>query len=488
MLKNLFVIALLLSTFLKNVNGVMPLAEISLKNVRERILNYQPEQLLELVRGERALPQDIAYVISKTLISDKPTLFFPEIDGYPRIKQVFQHDDWVQSAVFSPDGQSILTASGDHTAKLWNLNGGKPIATFHHGDWVYLAVFSPDGQSILTASGDYTAKLWTLNDGGEPIATFQHGGCVKPAVFSPDGLFILTVSFEHTAKLWNLNGKLITIFQHGDLVKSAVFSPDGQSVLTVSFEHTAKLWNLNGKLITIFQHGDLVKSAVFSPDGQFILTVPVDNPLTASYDGTANDGTAKLWNLNGEPIVTFHHDYPVNSAVFSPDGQSILTASADYNAKLWNLKGEPIATFNHSGVIYSAVFSPDGQSILTASIDNTAKLWNLNGELIATFHHDREVNSAVFSPNSLNVLTVSGKSAILWEIHPLWNSAKYRNGQLSLQELATILLILKHKGFVESNPKVSAIIYEVLNQIDGPADIPEEQRHIQNFFEWFLNA
>ena len=388
--KNLFVIAIFLTTFLKNANGAIPLAEISLKNACVLILNYTPERLLELARGEKVLPQEIAYDISKALVTDTPALFFPKIDGYPKIRQMFHHDNQVCPAIVSPDGQSIVTRSVGNAAKLWNSNI-EPIATFQHDNWVTSAVFSPDGQRILTASRDRTAKLWALN------------------------------------------GKLIAIFHHDSNVNSAVFSPDGQFILTASWDQTAKLWNLNENLIAIFHHDSNVNSAVFSPDGQSI--------LTASWDRTA-----KLWTLNGKPIAIFHHDYPVNSAIFSPDGLNVLTISDDH----------------------------------------AAKIWNLNGELIATFHHNGKVDSAIFSPDGLNVLTVSDKSAILWEIHPLWNSTKYRTGQLSLQELATILLILKHKGFVESNPEIQATIHGVLNQIDG--NVPAEQKHIKNFFEGFLNA
>ena len=444
--KNLFAIALLLITFFKNINAMKPketvvrnfptLYELCLYDRSKHISGYAPEQLFELAKltkAEKALPQEIAYEISKALITKNSTLFFPKVDGYPKIKQISQHNNAVSSAVFSPDGQFILTASYN-TANLWNLNRG-PIATFHHDFGVESAVFSPDGQFILTASGDDTAKLWDLN-GGEPIATFQHDSLVESAVFSPDGQFILTASADHTAKLWNLNGgEPITIFQHGGLVFSAVFSPDGQSILTASYDHTAKLWNLNG----------------------------------------------------GEPIATFQHDFGVNSAVFSPDGQSILTASYDHTTKLWNLNGEPIATFQHNDFLRSAVFSPDGQSILTASNDYTAKLWNLNGEPIATFQHGNWVRSAVFSPDGQFILTASDdNTAKLWEIHPLWNSPKYRNGQLSLPELAVILLILKYKDFVKSNPEAQAIIHGVLNQIDG--NVPDGQRHIKNFFEGFLNS
>ncbi|MEH1871121.1 AAA-like domain-containing protein, partial [Nostoc sp.] len=55
------------------------------------------------------------------------------------------HESYVTSASFSPDGQRILTASFDKTARLWDLQG-KEIAKFQgHEDWVRSASFSPDG-------------------------------------------------------------------------------------------------------------------------------------------------------------------------------------------------------------------------------------------------------------------------------------------------------------------------------------------------------
>jgi WD domain, G-beta repeat len=64
------------------------------------------------------------------------------------------HTDEVYSAVFSPDGRRVLTASKDRTAQLWEAESGKLVATFQgHSGWVISAVFSPDGRRVLTASG-----------------------------------------------------------------------------------------------------------------------------------------------------------------------------------------------------------------------------------------------------------------------------------------------------------------------------------------------
>ncbi|OLT62667.1 MULTISPECIES: WD40 repeat domain-containing protein [Moorena] len=101
------------------------------------------------------------------------------------------------------------------------------------------------------------------------------------------------------------------------------------------------------------------------------------------------------------------HRSAVTSAVFSPDGSRILTASEDTTARLWNLKGELITTLaGHSARVNSAVFSPDGNTIVTTSQDKTAKLWDKEGNLLNTLRgHDCDrngqcrVNSALFSPD-----------------------------------------------------------------------------------------
>ena len=104
------------------------------------------------------------------------------LDGYLRNREkktLIGHSDSVVSAVFSPDGRHVLTASADATARVWDLEGdlANPRVLQGHSGWVQSAVFSPNGRQVLTASEDATARVWDLEgDLANPRVLQGHSG------------------------------------------------------------------------------------------------------------------------------------------------------------------------------------------------------------------------------------------------------------------------------------------------------------------------
>ncbi|MEG3919575.1 CHAT domain-containing protein [Microcoleus sp. T3_A4] len=320
------------------------------------------------------------------------------------------HEADLTSAVFSPDGSKILTASEDETARLWDLHGNLLTVFRGHDKEVRRAIFSPDGSKILTITDYEAVRLWHLK--GNLLKEFRgvdNGDKVINAVFSPDSRQILTISrfykqvgFGDTFHLWDTNGNLLAQFQGrperrsgGSIYSKAVFSPDGSKILTVDTHGTVCLWDIKGNLLKEFQgHKDIVIRAEFSPDGNQILTA-------------SSDKTARLWDVQGNLLKEFQgHKELVYSAEFSPDGRQILTASRD-TARLWDLQGNLLAEFQGHEVYSWGVqgFSPDGRQILTSSRDGTAQIWDTKGNLLAKLRGHESAVSAVFSPDGRQILT-----------------------------------------------------------------------------------
>ncbi|MGJ5633251.1 nSTAND1 domain-containing NTPase, partial [Nostoc sp. CALU 1950] len=201
------------------------------------------------------------------------------------------HTREVISASFSPDGERIVTASYDNTARVWDMTGNLVAELQGHRSSVISASFSPDGERIVTASEDKTARVWDMT--GNLVAELRgHRSYVYSASFSPDGERIVTASWDKTARVWDVTGNLVAKLQgHRSSVNRASFSPDGERIVTASEDKTARVWDMTGNLVAELQgHKSYVTSASFSPDGERIVTASEDN-------------TARVWDMTGNLVA-----------------------------------------------------------------------------------------------------------------------------------------------------------------------------------------
>ncbi len=324
------------------------------------------------------------------------------------------HKGPVNDAEFSSDGKRIVTASADDSARVWDGESGalQAILVGHTAE-VHVARFSPDGKRIVTASADQTAKVWDAETGHLLVTLTGHAGAIYDANFSSDGKRIATASADQSAKVWDSDSGHLseTLAGHSGVVYNATFSPDGKRVVTASADSTARIWDAEtGHLLaTLTGHTDAVIHVAFSPDGKRVLTASADK-------------SARIWDADSGRLhsILSAHNAEVRVAVFSPDGTRIVTASEDHTGRVWDSElGQLLASLTgHNDVVLDAAFSPDGSRIVTASQDGTARVWDVDsGHPLATLtRHTAIVSKAAFSPDGKRVVTASqDATAQVWD-------------------------------------------------------------------------
>jgi WD40 repeat protein/tetratricopeptide (TPR) repeat protein len=344
---------------------------------------------------------------------------------------LLQHDHQVTQAVFSRDGQRVVTVSDDRTARVWAVGTGQPLTPpLVHGKEVWHAAFSPDGRWVATASADQTARLWDATSGRPVAPPLPQGSAVTQAMFSPDGRLLVTTSWDQTARVWDLvsvGQALPVALKHGRQVITAAFSPMDGRVVTAGADGMARVWDaISGKeVLPPLKHRQTrVECATFSPDGRRILTASGDPEDSEKPFGTERTAEVRLWDAHTGELVfpPLPFKGPVTHAFFSPDGHRFVTAGDDRTVRVWDtLTGKPVGQpLPQEGGIKSLAFSPDGGRLIIATWDqgDYARVWEIaTGKPVTErMRHGAVVTQVAFSPDGRRVLTVStDQTARLWD-------------------------------------------------------------------------
>ena len=337
------------------------------------------------------------------------------------LRTLVGHSAGVLSVAVLPDSKRALSASVDHTLKLWDLEQGVALQTLEgHSAGVLSVAVLPDGKRALSASVDHTLKLWDLEQGIALQTLEGHNAGVLSVAVLPDGKRALSSSSDGTLKLWDLEAGVVLQTLEGcgrvyGMLRRVLFVAvllDGKRALSGSGDGTLKLWDLEAGVMlqTLKGHSDRVNSVTMLLNGKRALS------------GSGN-GTLKLWDLEaGVMLQTLKgHSNSINSVTMLLDGKRALSGSGNGILKLWDLEaGVILQTLKgHSGIVMSVTVLPDGNRAISGSGDGTLKLWDLEaGVVLQTLEaHRAWVCHVALLPDSKRVLSASHDRTLkLWDL------------------------------------------------------------------------
>ncbi|XP_054018328.1 striatin isoform X3 [Dryobates pubescens] len=302
------------------------------------------------------------------------------------------HFDGIRGLAFHPVEPVLITASEDHTLKMWNLQKTapakksasldvEPIYTFRaHTGPVLCVVMSSNGEQCYSGGTDGLIHGWnTTNPNIDPYDSYD------PSVLR--GAFV-----GHTDAVWSL-----------------VYSGAHQRLLSCSADGTIRLWKATeiAPALNIFndnqEMGIPLSVDLVSSDPSLMVA-----SFNSGYTSIFNMETQqRILTLESSVDATISSSCQINRVISHPTLPISITAHEDRHIKFYdNNTGKLIHSMvAHLDAVTSLAVDPNGLYLMSGSHDCSIRLWNLESKTCIqefTAHRkkfDESIHDVAFHPS-----------------------------------------------------------------------------------------
>ena len=297
-------------------------------------------------------------------------------------------------------GTQLVTGFSDGKLRIWNTDDGNLINTLgQHTSGISSIHYNPSGQYILSTSYDKTAVLWDSTTGEARQSFAFHTAPVLDSTWFNDNTFI-TCSTDKLIHLCSIGERVPTrtFTGHTDEINSIQLNPSHNLLASGSDDGTIRIWNINStnnqdSCTAILQGGlgynkrQNIYSVQWSPTGE-----GSKNPSkTLQLASACFDGTVKIWDANTlntstassktSPSATYtlsRHTALVYALGYSPDGEYLVTGSADRSVYVWSTRDGSVArSYMGPSAVFDVAFSPDSNKIAVAYANGSSTVLDL---------------------------------------------------------------------------------------------------------------
>ncbi|XP_055851438.1 protein lethal(2)denticleless [Episyrphus balteatus] len=296
------------------------------------------------------------------------------------------HFNAVFDLEWAPGEMKFVSASGDHTARLWDVTGSdiRESRSFNgHTRSVKTAAFRKKDSSVFATGGrDGAILIWDTRANLNLDLTPRADNCIYSGHSGGPGTPVSQKKKTRTPKLGqNATSSSITglVFQDSDTLVSC---GAGDGVI--------KVWDLR-RNYTCYKKEPLPKySLPYAGSSTFKgFTNLIIDEAGAKLYANCTDNTIYCYNLfsySTKPIQVYHglrnSTFFIKSCL-SPDGKYLISGSSDEKAYIWNLKqSEPlVALAGHTVEVTCVAWGAYGDMpIITCSDDARHKIWRIGPE------------------------------------------------------------------------------------------------------------
>ncbi|XP_048029552.1 striatin isoform X3 [Megalobrama amblycephala] len=318
------------------------------------------------------------------------------------------HFDSIRGLAFHPIEPVLITASEDHTLKMWNLQKTaptkkcaaldvEPIYTFRaHRGPVLCVVMSSSGDQCFSGGLDGSIQSWnTPNPNIDPYDSYEpsvlrgalcgHTDAVWGLVYSSAHHRLLSCSADGTVRLWNAADAApsIAVFNENkelgvpssvDLVCS-----DPAHMVTAFSNGRMGIFNMETRQLLL----ELESQTAGKPDAPCQINKVLSHPTLPVTVTAQEDRHIRFFDNNTGKLIhsMVAHLDAVTSLAVDPNGLYLMSGSHDCSVRLWNMESKTCIQeftahrkkFDES--IHDVAFHPTKCYIGSAGADALAKVF-----------------------------------------------------------------------------------------------------------------
>ncbi|KAJ3290770.1 Structural maintenance of chromosomes protein 2 [Borealophlyctis nickersoniae] len=419
--------------------------------------------------------------------SDDMTVNFYHGVPFKFDRSITEHSRFVQCVRFSPSGDHFVSAGSDGKLFLYDGKTGEKVeelsrADGSHTGGIYSVCWSPDGASLLTASGDMSAKIWDVS-ARKVVKSYVLGDSVDAQQLGClwQGDYLISLSLSGDINYLDKNSGSAS-----RIVKVTGLAVDGTKLHSVAMDDTIRSASVTGSepaFDAAIISTAAIPKGVAGKNGT-VVSVAINNEAYVIHDGNkttvslpytpssvainpsgtevaigGEDNKVHLYTLTGgkleERTVFDGNRGPVTSLSYSPNGTMLAAADTARNVLVYDAASGEVKINQwvfHNARVNTVAWSPDSLHAVSGSLDTNVEVWSVEKPMkhisIKGAHLD-SVNGVVFLDNN-TIASAGGDAAIKVRASNLQDLV-YKRGQAGVTK-ASVTIVFNNSDRERSPP------------------------------------